>query len=103
MESEDLVILSGKLGVDPAKPDPAKVWFRAAVAHQTPAWPGGPMRVLTMIRGPDARAPEEAAQALQDECEKKVAMKGELAAEGPRWLLDPLSGTRADYVPPWAL
>ena len=60
------------------------------------------MQMMTMIRGPDARTPEEAAQALQDECEKKVAMKGEPAAEGPRWVLDPLSGTRADYVPLWA-
>lgn len=97
MESDDLVILNGKLGDG----DPVKVWFRAAVGHQTPAWPGGPMRLTTMIRGPDGRTPEEAAQALQDECEKKVAMKGEPAAEGPRWVLDPLSGTRADYVPPW--
>ena len=100
MPLDDLTIMSGKcsLGGD----DPAKCWFRAAVSTQTPAWPGGPIGDKTLIRGPDARTPEGAALALQEECEKKVAMKGDPAAEGLRWVLDPLSGTRADFVPLWA-
>lgn len=69
MEAEDLVIMSGKFGREDR--DPAKVWYRAGVAHQTPAWPGGPMRCMTMIRGPDAQTMEDPSGALQDECEKK--------------------------------
>lgn len=29
-------------------------------------------------------------------------MRADPSAEGPRWVLDPLSVTKADCVPPWA-
>ena len=64
-------------------------------------WPGGPVQLKTLIRGPAAQTGDGACKALYEDTVKKLQMRGTPPAEGSRFMIDPLDGTSMYNLASW--